>query len=167
MGKKTSKYSYKFVLSDDGQRLDVSRDDVLMRTYDVSKLNAKLFEYTAGHGLKQKLTDDTMEKKLDGADRFVVMDELYAGLTAKDATVDESWDKEREGTKRYGEAVIQLIMKLTKQDRSVSLASLKGTSPEKLEAIKVKFAKDLAEITKEIAEAQSKATGIGLDALVD
>ena len=165
MAKETAKHSYKFAMTDSGQLLTVTRDDGVWRQYDVSKLNPEMRGFTIGHGIKQKLTDDTMENKLDGADRFAAMDDLWARLIAPDATVDGSWDKEREGTKRFGEALIALIMRLTKQDRSEALASLKAASPEKIEAIKIKFAADLVNIAKTIAEAQSKAAGMSLDTL--
>lgn len=165
MEKETAKKSYKFDLSQDGKVLTVKRVAEDGETVEKSvscklaDLEPKLFDYSAGHGIKQKLTDDTMEAKLNGRDRLDVVQETW------DRIVAGQWDKPRAELVRFSEALIQFIVQRKKVSRADAVASLEAAGKERVEAIKVANAEAIAAIGKDLAATRAGASSVDLSTL--
>lgn len=165
MDKQTAKKSYQFDLSQDGKLLTIRRlaEDgekvEASTTAKIADLNPELFDYAAGHGIKQKLTDDTMENKLNGRDRLEVVKETW------DRIVAGTWDKPREGFVRFSEALVTFVMRRKKITRAEALASLEAAGKERVEAIKAGNAAEIEKIAKELGETRKGATAVDLTTL--
>jgi hypothetical protein len=112
------------------------------------------------HGLKQKMTDDTMANKLaDGQSRLDACDALWTRLVAGE------WEKEREGLVRPPEALIIFVMEAKGIKREVAVASLRQAGKEKWEAIAKNHAKAIEAIKERLAKAKKEAEGVDLSTL--
>lgn len=161
MEKSTSKREFRFVI--DATALVVTivdKSDNELRRFDVSKLSQPIRDILIVHGLKQKLTDDTMVSKIgEDGDRLLALDGLWDQLRSGE------WEKERQGVARPPEALILFIMEKKAVDRQTAEASLKQAGKEKWDAIKAAWLKDIEAIEKRIAEAKKKAVAVDLTTL--
>lgn len=158
--KKTSKREYRFVIRpEEGRVTIIDANDNELRDFRTTALTPEIRNILLVHGLKQKLTDDTMVSKIGEEDRLVALDTLWDQLKSGE------WEKERQGVARPPEALIRLVAELKQIPRAVSEASLKSAGKEKWDAIKAAHAPRIAKIEAAIKEEKSKAEGIDLDDL--
>lgn len=156
--KQTAKREYQFVIFPARKVVEiVDKDKNVLRTFDITELGDEVQAILPVHGLKQKLTDDTMVSKIgEDADRLLALDDLWAQLVAGE------WEKERQGVARPPEALIRLVIELKKVSRVVAEASLKEAGKAKWDAIKAAHAKRVEEIEKKIKEEKAGASAIDL-----
>lgn len=156
--KQTSKREYQFVIFPESARVDiVDKEKRTLRTFNVTKLSQPIVAILLVHGLKQKLTDDTMVSKIgEDGDRLLALDDLWAQLLAGE------WEKERQGVARPPEAAIQFVMEKMDLDRAVAEASLKKKGKDFWTALRENYKDDFARIDKKLSEDKKKAEGIDL-----
>jgi len=155
--KQTSKREYRFVIEPTAAAVTIiDSTDNELRRYGLDKLSAEVRAILVVHGLKQKLTDDTMVSKIGDEDRLVALDQLWTQLVAGE------WEKERVGVARPPEALIRLVSELKKISRLVAEASLKTAGKEKWDAIAKAHATRVAKITEEIKAEKAKAVSVDL-----
>ena len=155
--KTTSKREYRFVIEPTkGAVTIIDANDNELRRFDCTKLPVEVNAILLVHGLKQKLTDDTMVSKIGDEDRLVALDNLWAQLVAGE------WEKERQGVARPPEALIRLVSELKKISRLVAEASLKSAGKEKWDAIAAAHKERVAKITEEIKAEKAKAVSVDL-----
>lgn len=131
-----------------------------LREFDATKLSPEVRDTLIVHGLKQKMTDDTMVSKIgEDGDRLLACDELWTRLLAGE------WEKERESVARPPEAMIRLVVELKRVSRVVAEASLKTAGKEKWDAIAKAHATRVGKIQEEIKAEKAKAEGIDLEDL--
>lgn len=161
MEKKTSKREFRFVIETLTNRLTiVDANDNELREYFPNRLPQTIRDILPLHGLKQKMTDDTMVSKIgEDGDRLLALDALWANLVAGE------WEKERVGIARAPEALIRLVMELKGIDRVTSEASLKTAGKEKWDAISKAHATRVAKIQETIKAEKTKAESMDLDDL--
>lgn len=161
--KTTSKREYQFVIhgnaSDaaEGRIEIVDTNKQVLRTFNVNKLPESIFGILVVHGLKQKMTDDTMVSKIgEDGDRLLACDELWTRLCAGE------WEKEREGLARPPEAIVLFVMEKKNLDRETAVASLKQIGKDGWEGIRAKNATDINAIVLRLTKAKQAATGVDL-----
>lgn len=175
--KKTSKREYAFVIRAASAVLEslkgfwrevtggsqveiIDKDKNVLRIFPLQDLPAEILSVLVVHGLKQKLTDDTMISKIgEDGDRLLALDNLWAQLLAGE------WEKERVGIARPPEAVIRLVSELKGCSRIVAEASLKEAGKEKWDAIKTAHAKRVAAIEEKIKAERAGAVALDLNDL--
>lgn len=159
MEKQTSKREFRFVIDTVANALTiVNANNERLRVFPLNKLTeGDVPALLPLHGLKQKMTDDTMVSKIgEDGDRLLACDDLWAQL------LSGQWEKEREGIARPPEALIVFIMEKKSLTRAVAEASLKQAGKDKWEAIKAAWAKDIAAIEARIKADKAKAEAIDL-----
>jgi hypothetical protein len=159
--KKTSKREFAFVIDATAATVSIiDKDKNVLRTFKVANLPGEIAAILVVHGLKQKLTDDTMVSKIgDDGDRLLACDELWERLKAGE------WEKEREGLARVPEALVQFVVEVKGVSREVATASLKAAGKEKWDAIRASNLKDIEAIEKRLKEAKAAAEATSLDDL--
>lgn len=158
MEKKTSKREFRFVINaEKGLVTIVDANDNDLRIFDTAELPLGILSILPVHGLKQKLTDDTMVSKIgEDGDRLLALDSLWDQLKGGE------WDKERQGIARPPEALIRLVSELKRVPRLVAEASLKTAGKEKWDAIAKAHAVRVAKIAEEIKAEKAKAVAVDL-----
>lgn len=156
--KKTSKREFAFVIDAKASTVQIiDKDKNVLRTFQTSKLSSDIFDILVVHGLKQKLTDDTMVSKIgEDGDRLLACDELWARLIAGE------WEKEREGLARPPEALVILVMEVKEIEREVAVASLKQLGKEGWDKIAKRYEAEIKAIQERIAKAKAAASGVDL-----
>lgn len=156
--KTTSKREFRFQIdSEKGTVTIVNSTDETLRTFTVSKLPLEMRNILVVHGLKQKLTDDTMVSKIgEDGDRLLACDELWTRLIAGE------WEKEREGIARAPEALIQFVMERKAISRAVATESLKKYGKAGWDAIKAANAEAIEKIEARIKTEKANAAEVDL-----
>jgi len=156
--KKTSKREFRFVIEPTKARVTIiDANDNELRRFNLSDLSVEIQEILVVHGLKQKLTDDTMVSKIgEEGDRLLALDSLWTQLVAGE------WEKERQGVARPPEALIRLVSELKRVSRLVAEASLKSAGKEKWDAIGAAHKERVAKITEEIKKEKAAAAAVDL-----
>lgn len=158
MEKKTSKREFRFVIDAVKSIVTiVDANDNDLRRFDLAELPLEILSILPVHGLKQKLTDDTMVSKIgEDGDRLLALDALWDQLKGGE------WEKERVGIARPPEALIRLISELKAVSRLVAEASLKQAGKEKWDAIAKSHAVRVAKIAEDIKAEKAKAVAVDL-----
>jgi len=129
-----------------------------LRSFELIELPADMQLFCKAHGLKQKMTDDTMQSKLDKfeGDRLLACDALWARLKAGE------WEGERQGVARPPEAAIIFVMEKKQIDRATAEASLKQAGKEFWDNLRKAWLKDFEAIEKRLKDQKAKASTVDL-----
>lgn len=159
--KTTSKREYRFEIKPvEGQVVIVDKTDQELRKFDVAKLPQAVRDILTVHGLKQKLTDDTMVSKIgEDGDRLIALDGLWAQLLTGE------WEKERVGVARPAEALIRLVSELKKIPRTVAEASLKSAGKDKWDGIRKAHSDRYTALEAAIKAEKDRAASVDLSDL--
>lgn len=159
--KTTSKREFRFDIKADGDShrlVIVNENNEELRSFPLKRLPNDTFMFSAAHGLKQKMTDDTMASKLEkfDGDRLLACDALWERL------VNGQWESEREGIARPPEALVVFVIESKGIKREVALASLKRYTKEQWTAMIEKNKDAVEAIQKRLAKAKQEANGVDL-----
>lgn len=149
--KTTSKREFRFVIHGTEGRVTIVNDNnEQLRSFVVDKLPKEIRDILIVHGLKQKLTDDTMVSKIgEDGDRLLACDDLWTRLAAGE------WEKEREGIARPPEAIVVFVMERKRVAREVAIASLKQVGKAGWDGIAKANTADIEAIAKRLKSAEA------------